>query len=182
MNATTTLFKPTDVILKLGEAGEEKQYRLIYDLNAFCELEKMYDSVDSVLQMLLGVNETPDMNEVTYKGDKANATDIVIAGTPLEAYIKRVNNKKEAKHTDTLNLLWVGTLHDHAIYNEHDEISGYSISKAKLGALVTFKNLREINAQIVLAILRDLLPPQKDEEEKNEAAPERLTLTHKTEA
>lgn len=180
MNATTTLFKPTDVVLKLGEAGDEKQYRLIYDLNAFCELEKMYDSVDSVLQMLLGVNETPDMNEVTYKGEPVLAEDVQVAGTALASYIAKVNNKKEAKHADTLNLLWIGTLHDHAVYNDFDEITGYSISKAKLGAIVTFKNLREVNAKIVTAILRDLLPPVN--EAKNEEASERLTLTHKTEA
>ena len=62
------------------------------------------------------------------------------------------------KHTDTLNLLWAGCLHDAAIYNSFGEITGYTVSKARLGAEVTFRNLREVNGKIITAILRDLLP------------------------
>lgn len=175
MNANATLFKPTDVLVTLAE----KEYRIVFDLNAFCEIEKMYESVDSVLQMLLGVNELPDMEAITYKGEKAIAEDILIAGIPLASYVAKVNNKKEAKHSDTLNLLWVGLLHDSAVYNEHDEIISYSLSKSKVGSMVTFKNLRLINMQIITAILRDLIPPNA--ETKNEEAPV-LTLAPKTEA
>ena len=46
---------------------------------------------------------------------------------------------------------------------------GYSISKAKLGAGVTFKNLREVNGKILTAILRDLVP---SDSVKNAEAPE----------
>lgn len=175
MNEKTKLFKPDDLVITLGE----DQFRLVYDLNAFCELEKIYDSVDTVLQMLLGTDAAPDLNQVRYNGALVIADEITIANIPLSMYISQINTKRTAKHADTLNLLWAGLLHDHAIYNEHEEITGYTISKTKLGSMVTFKNLRQINAQIVIALLRDLLPP--GDESKNEEAPEEVPVD-KTEA
>jgi len=179
MNDLTKLFKPDDVVIELD--GEK--YRLVYDLNAFCEIEKIYDSVDTVLQMLLGTANIPELDKVTYNDAPVNADEIAIDGVPLTEYIVKNSTVKKAKHADTLNLLWAGLLHDHAIYDEFDEIKGYSISKAKVGAAVTFKNLREINAQIVLALLRDLLPPA-DENTKNATAPEQPApkVISKTEA
>ena len=165
MNEKTLIFKPEDIVVELGD----KKYRLIYDLNAFCEMEKMYDSVDSVLQMLLGTSAAPDLQRVTYCEAPALAEDIKIADVPLSVYINKLNDVKQAKHTDTLNLLWIGCLHDHAVYNDFGEITGYTISKAKLGAEVTFKNLRDVNAKIIIAILRDLVPEQ---DAKNAEAPE----------
>lgn len=165
MNEDASVFKPDDVTVTI--AG--KEYRLIYDLNAFCEMEKIYDSVDSVLQMLLGVSTNTDLTKVTFKGAPVNAEDITVADLPLTAYIGKINKTKEAKHTDTLNLLWLGCLHDYTLYDEHEEIKGYSISKAKLGAGVTFKNLREVNGKILTAILRDLVP---SDSVKNAEAPE----------
>ena len=47
MNDDASVFKPDDVTVTI--AG--KEYRLIYDLNAFCEMEKMYDSVDRILNI-----------------------------------------------------------------------------------------------------------------------------------
>ena len=99
------------------------------------------------------------------EGDK-----VTIAGTPLIDYLSKVHTK-QAKHEDTLNLLWAGCLHDAAQYNEHDEITGYNVSKSKLGSYVTFRNLREVNAKIITALLRDLLPAKNVQEAPAEAPP-----------
>lgn len=165
-NRLATLFKPEDVQVELN--GEK--YRLVYDLNALCELETQYESVDYILQMLLGNPEAVNADLVEYMGEKIDPKEVTIGTQTLEAYIMRHEVTAKAKHVDTLNLLHAGLLHDHTEFNEDGEITGYTISKAKVGSMVTFKNLREINAQIVMAILRDLLPPQ-DEDSKNEEAP-----------
>ena len=165
-NELASLFKPDDIKVKLND----KEYRLVYDLNALCELEKQYPSVDHVLQMLLGSPEVTNIGRVTYQGDKVDSDDINVGEITLTEYITKNEASDKAKHSDTLNFLHAGLLHDHTIFNEDGEVTGYTISKAKVGSMVTFKNLREVNAQIVMAILRDLLPPQ-DEESKNEEAP-----------
>lgn len=151
-----------------------EQYELRYDLNAFCELEKIYDSVDDVLQMILGTSSAPDLKQVTYCDAPCLASDIKIAGTPLEVYIEKLNQVKQAKHSDTRNLLWAGIIHKFANYDGQGEITGYSISKAKVAHGVTFQNIRAVNAKIVTAILRDLIPVQ-DAEEGNVEAPEQAT-------
>lgn len=149
-------------------------YELKFDLNAFCELEKMYDSVDDVLQMILGTSNAPDLQSITYCGAPALASDIAIAGVPLETYLDKLNSVKQARHTDTRNLLWAGAIHAYAEYDEQGEIKGYTLSKAKIAKGVTFQNLRTINAKIVTAILRDLLPV--NDQEKNAEAPEEPKL------
>ena len=45
-------------------------------------------------------------------------------------------------------------------------------SKARIGPFVTLANVREINARVVAAILRDLVPATNGTDEKNEDAPE----------
>ena len=165
MNEDAAVFRPDDIVVEVG--GTE--YKLVYDLNAFCEMEKMYDSVDSVLQMLLGVDSTPDLTKVTYKGGSVDPDEVLIGEVPLTVYINKVSKTKEAKHSDTLNLLWLGCLHDHTTYDEHGEIKGYTVAKAKLGSGVTFKNLRQVNGKILTAILRDLVP---SDSVKNAEAPE----------
>lgn len=165
MNENAAVFKPDDVIVKIGDVD----YRLIYDLNAFCEMEKLYDSVDSVLQMLLGTSGVPDLEKVTYKGAEVDPNDVMIGTEFLTNYINRINKVKEARHTDTLNLLWLGCLHDYTEFDEHGEIKGYTLAKATLGSKVTFRNLREVNGKILTALLRDLVP---SEEVKNAEAPE----------
>ena len=155
MNEDTLVFKPDDVTVEL----DGTVYRLYFDLNSFCEMEKIYESVDSVLQMLLGTSAVPDMSRVVYKNEPVEASDITISGESLVAYINKINNVKAAKHSDTLNMLWLGCLHDHSIIDENGEIIGYSITKSKLGAGVTFKNLREVNGKILMVMLRDLIPP-----------------------
>lgn len=150
-------FKPQPVLLTLGKPGEEQQYELLYDLNAFCEMETMYESVDSVIQMLMGA-PAPDLNKVTYNGAKVLAEDVLVDGKPLAAYINQLAGRTKAKYKDTLNLLWLGVLHDHTVYDDDGEVSKYTITKAKLGSMVTLTNLREVNSKIMTAILRDLLP------------------------
>lgn len=170
-NENAAIFKPDDVVIELAE---DYKVRLVYDLNAFCELEKIYDSVDSVIQMVLGTQENVDpeklLTQVRIGDMPVDGKTITIAGTPLLDYLKKVHTK-QAKHGDTLNLLWAGCLHDAAQYDQHDEITGYNISKSKLGSYVTFRNLREINAKIIVALLRDLIPPKNAEEPVEEELP-----------
>lgn len=158
MNEKAAIFKPDDVTLQLSE---ELTVRLVFDLNAFCELEKLYDSVDAVIQMILGTQEAVDVNKLKTQvkcGDMfVDADTVTIAGTPLVDYLSKVH-VRQAKHEDTLNLLWAACLHDNARYNERDELTGYDISKRTLGSYVTFKNLREVNAKLITALLRDLIP------------------------
>ncbi len=163
-NEKAAIFKPDDVVIQFTE---DYSVRLVYDLNAFCELEKLYDSVDAVIQMILGTTENVDVKKLLTQvkcGDMfIDGEQVTIAGTPLVEYLQKVHIK-QAKHEDTLNLLWAGALHDAAIYNDHDEITGYSVSKSKLGSYVTFRNLREVNAKIITALLRDLLPTKNAEQ------------------
>ena len=164
MNDKAAIFKPDDIVI---DFGDDFKVRLVYDLNSFCELEKMYDSVDTVIQMVLGTQEGVDPNALLTQvkcGDAfIDGNLITVAGTPLVEYLSKVH-AKQAKHVDTLNLLWAGALHDHAIYDDNDDIVGYSITKKRLGSYVTFKNLREVNAKIILALLRDLIPAKNVEE------------------
>lgn len=167
---TAKVFKPEPVTVTLGDTT----YNLVYDLNSFCEMEKMYNSVDEVIQMLLGRN-VPDTANVTYCGAPAMASDIMVDGEPLEKFIAEVTKTRKAKHSDTLNLLWLGVLHDHASYDDDGNIVKYDVSKAQLGRQVTFTNLREVNAKIMVALLRDLLPAVAKSDEgaaKNPQAPE----------
>lgn len=163
MNEKIKAFKAEPVVLNFGE----KQYKLVYDLNAFCELEKIYNSVDDVLKMLLGT-KAPEMDKVTYNGAPVNVNDIMVDDIPLATFIAKASNVPVAKHEDTRNLLWAGCLHDHTEYDEFGEIKRYNIGKAELGKHVTFSNLREVNGKIMTAILRDLIPDGEDAEEKNE--------------
>lgn len=154
MNEKALVLKPD--LIKVVLEGEE--YAIKYDLNAFCEMEKLYDSVDDVLQMLLGTGVAPDMSAVEYNGCRCLADDVTIAGVPLSTYITKINGPKTAKHKDTLNLLWLGCLHDHVVYDDDGNVDHYTITKAQLGSKVTFLNLKEVNAKLVTSILRDLLP------------------------
>lgn len=165
MNESTKEFKPDDIIIEL----EGEKFRLVFDLNCFCEMEKMYDSVDSVIRMLLGTTPIPKAELVTYNGAKVLPSDIIIDGVTLDNYMKQVEGVRMAKHADTRNLLWLGCLHDHTKFNEFGEVVGYTITKEKLATFVTFKNIREVSAKIVTAIIRDLLPARQ--ESKNVEVP-----------
>lgn len=160
MNESAAVFKPDDVVVTL----EGTEYRLVYDLNSFCELEKIYDSIDSLLSHLLGAKK-PTLENVTCRNESVNPEDIKIGDESLIDYVAKLTKTREIKYSDTLNLFWAGCLHDAAIFNGFNEITGYKISKAKLGSLITFSNMREINVKIVAAILRDLIP-------KNAEAPD----------
>lgn len=163
MNEKVTVLKPEPIKVTL----DDQEYSLYYDLNAFCEMEKIYDSVDTVLQMLLGTTPIPDLEQVTYCGAKCLAADIEIAGVPLTQYISRLSDVRKAKHSDTLNLLWLGCLHDHTEFDADGNVVKYTITKAKLGSMVTFANLRDVNSKIVTSMLRDLMPAVTDALGKN---------------
>ena len=51
--------------------------------------------------------------------------------------------------------------------------------KSKLGSYVTFRNLKEINAKIIVALLRDLIP-SKNAEAPVEEQPAEVTEEKKT--
>ena len=68
---SSAVFKPKPVELELN--GEK--YTLVYDLNAFCEMETMYDSVDTVINMLMGT-PAPDISKVTYCDAPCQSSDI----------------------------------------------------------------------------------------------------------
>lgn len=174
MEATNTakFFKPDDIKVTLGD----KEYRIVYDLNAFCELEKKYGSLDTILDLVLGkpsdvtvtVRMPSDDGQITLH-DNFDTNNIVVGTTPLTALLPRLTEAKQSTLSDTLELLYAGLMHDTAIYNQHDEITGYSITKARIGSRVTLNNVREINSQIALALLRDLIPAQSDESKNVEA-------------
>lgn len=168
-------FKPKPVFVKLGKPGEEQDYELLYDLNAFCTMETMYPSVDYVIQMLMGA-PSPDLNKVTYNEAPVNAAEIMVDGTPLPDYIAKLDTRTQVKYKDTLNLLWLGVLHNHTEYDADGEVSKYTIARSTLGKMVTLVNLREVNQKIMTAILRDLLPAlvaaRKNELPQEAEAPE----------
>lgn len=167
MSNNASLFRPDDIIIDLGD---NEKYRLVYDLNSFCEMEKIYDSVDTVIQMLFGSTATPDLAKVTYCKASINPDEVEIDGVPLTAYISKVSVGKTAKYEDSRNLLWLGCIHDYTVFDEYGDVKGYTISKAKLGTKITLKNIKEINAKILMCFLRDLLP--KEDDSKNVEQPE----------
>lgn len=172
MNENVKVFKPEPVTITLGD----KEYVLKYDLNAFCELEKYYDSIDDVLQMLLGTSSDVDLSRVTYNGITIAPDEVQIDGVPLTSYMAAQKKIRTAKHSDTLILLWAGTLHNHCRYGDDGEINGYTITRAELGKEIGFANLREVNGKIATAILRDLIPVL-EEETKNVKAQEPASAT-----
>lgn len=165
------VFKADDVKITLGET----EYRLVYDLNAFCELEKIYGSIDDVLKLILGAPEIAAEAEIK-NDDETTSTiavdKITVGGTPLTSILQKASSSPKATMADTLNLLYAGLMHDAAIYNTHDEITGYKISKSRIGSHINIANVREVNARIVAAIIRDLVPAKSDDTGKNVEAPE----------
>lgn len=156
MNNKILNFKPQPISVEL----DGKTYNLCFNLNAFCEMEKLYDSVDEVLQMLLGGgDDIPDLTRVTYCEAPCLATDISIAGVPLAVYIEKYSKKiREAKHEDTRNLLWLGCLHEYTEFDSEGNIVRYTLGKGELAKHITLRNMREINTKIVTALLQDLIP------------------------
>lgn len=168
---TALVFKPDDIKLTLGET----EYRLVYDLNAFCELEKKYGSIDNILQLMLGTGqETAPVIKVD--GIETDIKAVTVDDTPLAVVLAKLTDQPTATLSDTAELLYAGVLHDAAVYNQHGEIVKYTVAKQKLCSEITLRNIREINMKIAAAILRDLVPAQETPEEaKNVDAPENAT-------
>ena len=164
--SSANVFKPDPVKIVLG--GTE--YSLIYDLNAFCMMEKMYESVDAVIRMILG-SPTVDVTQVTYNDAPVLADEIKVDGTPLSEFIARaVGAQSKATNADTRKLLWLGVLHDHATFDDDGNIASCDVTCGELGKHITFSNLGEVNAKIIAALVRDLVPVNAGE--KNQKAPE----------
>lgn len=170
MNKKASIFKPEIIKVNLGD----KEYSLVYDMNAMIELEKLYDSIDDVIRLIMGnpVAELGPM-QVTYNEAIVKADDIAIDGKPLTAYLAEKNKQKASTAKDTLNLLWAGILHENAVW-ENDEVVGYTVKKNELASNISFRNIKDVNAKLVVAILQDLIP-QQDGNEKNVVAPEQTT-------
>lgn len=158
------IFQPTDTVITIGD----KQVRLVFDMLAFCELEKEYGSVDVVLNMLFGDVAERLEPVVTYNDAFVNIEEIKVDGKPLALLLaEHRKDSRKGKHSDTLNLVWAGMMHDNAIYNDMDEVTGYKIPKMAIARDITFKNYSKINVRIVEAILKDLAPSVGAGETKN---------------
>lgn len=167
MENKALMFKHDDIKITLGG----KEYKLVFDLNAFCEIEKRYGSVDKVLSMVLGGAAQMDTT-VKCKGYEVDPKEVTIGDATLDTLLpKLTDTQPTAKLTDTLVLLYIALMHDTAVYNANDEICKYSISEARLGSLVDMSMLREINGKVVAALMRDLVPSKADDG-KNAEAPE----------
>lgn len=159
------IFQPSDTVIELGE----NKYRLVFDMLAFCELEKMYGSVDTVLKMLFGEVAATLDPVVTYNGAEVMPSEILVDGKPLNVILQeKATASRKSVHSDTLNIIWAGMLHDNAIYNDMDEIAGYKVSKLSISREITLKNYARLNVKIIEAILKDLAPGFGAGDQKND--------------
>lgn len=158
---SASIFKPEHIEVELG--GEK--YPIIYDMNSFIELEKIYGNIDTVIKKVLGNSKK---EHVVKDGDAIiDAKDITVDDKPLDKLLSEIDAaSSDSTITDTLNILYCGLMHDLAIYNEHDEIVGYKVSKQKIGSMINFKNIKDINVKLVIAFVQDLIPSKG--ESKNE--------------
>lgn len=163
---SATVFKPENITVELG--GEK--YAIVFDMNAFCELEKIYSSIDAVIKKVLGNSRKE--HKVFYKNEEVNAADIAVDGKALLSILADLDSDADTKAstTDTLNILYCGLMHDLAEYNEHDEVVGYKKTKRQIASMINFKNLRDVNIKLALAFIQDLVPTAS--EAKNEMGAE----------
>ena len=162
---SASIFKPQTVEVELG--GEK--YPIVYDMNAFIELEKIYGTIDAVIKKVLGKSRKE--HEVKDGDTVINAKDITVDGKSLDVILAELDaSSEDATTTDTLNILYCGLMHDLAIYNEHDELVGYKVSKHRIASMINFKNIKDINVKIVIAFIQDLMPSAG--ETKNETGAE----------
>lgn len=167
---SATIFKPENITIELG--GDT--YSIVFDMNAFCELEKIYKTIDAVIKKVLG--KSTQEHKVFYKDELVEASAITVDGKPLVS-ILATDDDSAATASDTLNILYCGLMHDLAIYNEHDEITGYKKSKREIASCITFKNIRDVNIKLAMAFIQDLVPTvaeAKNETGAEEAAPQGL--------
>ena len=162
---SASIFKPQTVEVELG--GEK--YPIVYDMNAFIELEKIYGTIDAVIKKVLGKSRKE--HEVKDGDTVINAKDITVDGKSLDVILAELDaSSEDATTTDTLNILYCGLMRDLAIYNEHDELVGYKVSKHRIASMINFKNIKDINVKIVIAFIQDLMPSAG--ETKNETGAE----------
>ena len=157
------LFKKDDITIDF--AG--KKEAIIFDMNAVLELEAMYGSIDTVFKMLF--SQAPaDKPVIKVNGEIVDILSITVDDEPLIQRLQAINahNAEQTKSgiKDTINLLWVGLLHNHAKRDEDGEIISCDLTRRMFRNELSFKNqLSEINTQIVSALIRDLIAPDSEE-------------------
>ena len=152
------LFKPTDIVLDVNG----KKEKIVFDMNAVLELEKLYGSIDTVFKMLF--TQAADNHVVKVAGVDTDINTITVDGSPLVQHLRVEDASTKSTIKDTINLLWVGLLHNHAKRDEDGEIISCDITKGMLRENISFKKqLAEVNTQIVSALIRDLIAPDNEE-------------------
>lgn len=159
MSEVLQLFKPTDVIVEV--AGKKEV--IVFDMNAVLEMEKMYGSVDAVLKMLFSQASATYMVKVD--GADVAIDSVTVNDTPLLQHLQSADAVAKSTIKDTINLLWIGLLHNHTKRDEDGEIISCDISKSTLREQLPFKKLAEVNTKIVTALIRDLIAPDSETNE-----------------
>lgn len=151
------LFKPSDIVIDIGG----KKEKIKFDMNAVLELEAIYGSIDYVFKMLFSA--TNETHVVKVDGEEIDITKVTVDDAPLVQLLQKQDAADRAIKTtikDTVALLWVGLLHEHAKRDEDGEIVSCDITKGMLRESISFKNqLAEVNTKIVSALIRDLIAP-----------------------
>ena len=168
MENKALIFKPDTLSVTIGDSS----YAVVFDMNAFCELERIYGSVDKVLKLMLGTTTNAADKTVRVKGELYDPTEITVGAATLDTLLDGMFKTQTATLGDTLNLLYVGLMHSLAVYNANDEICKYSLSKVRVGSILTPATAAEINGIIVKALFRDLIPAKNGDDEKNVGTPE----------
>lgn len=157
-DAILQLFKPDDITVELNG----KKEALVYDMNAVLEIEEIYGSIDTVFKMLFSQAEST--HTVKVNGEETDINTILVDEIPLIQFLQAEDNKAKSAIKDTINLLWIGLLHNHTKRDDDGDIISCDITKAQVRTGISFKKLAELNLQVVSALIRDLIAPDKEEE------------------
>lgn len=150
------LFKPNDIVVGI----KDKKEKIVFDMNAVLEIEKVYGSIDTVFKMLF--TQTTDNHVVKVNGIVADINTITVDDKPLIQHLQAEDASSKATIKDTINLLWIGLLHNHAKRDEDGEIISCDLPKSDIRESISFKKLAEVNTQIVSALIRDLIAPDEE--------------------
>lgn len=153
------LFKPDDITIDISG----KRERIVFDMDAILEMEKIYGSIDTVFKMLF--SQTTDNHVVKVNGIDTDIHAITVDDTPLIQHLQVEDANAKSTIKDTINLVWIGLLHNHTKRDNDGEIISCDITKAQVRAGISFKKLAEVNMQIVSALIRDLIAPDKAEDQ-----------------
>jgi hypothetical protein len=146
---------PNNIRIKKVPIKLDKKRHLLYDLNAYCELENYYNQVDGPGDRL--GNIITEINKLVTSMDEK--TDIKQIKTQLSAIVDRNPNGFSAFYRSFLNgspnairaLLWAGLIHE-------DE----NLTIKDVGKMVG-SNLNEISLKIIEAMSESLPEPDEDD-------------------